>query len=385
MRRDLIRILKYFFLWRVALFIIAASALLLIPVFGARFPYTDRVLTITHLPPWIWGFGNFDGVHYLRIAQDGYKALASQAFFPLYPILIKILAWFVPKVPNLNVSFYVDPAYFYSAFTLSHAFFAAALYFFYRLLNLDFKDRVSRKAILLLLVFPTAFYFGAIYTESLFLFLAVTAIYLVRTKKYLPAALFVALASLTRVIGVLLIFVYVTELYRDQKWSKGALLGLLILPLGIVAYMAYLNATLGDPLYFLHTQPVFGADRAGSIILLPQVFYRYFKILTTINPTTWPFFNAVLELCFTVVPLAVVLFLYKKMRLSYWIFTLAVLLLPTLTGTLSSMPRYVLMAFLALPYITSLLNRKVYVVMLVIMAIFQAILLALFVRGYWVA
>jgi len=82
-------IIKLFITWRLSLFLIAFVSIFLITKFGARFPYVDRVLEITNLPSWIWGFGNFDGVHYLRIAQNGYTSDYSQAFFPLFPLLRK--------------------------------------------------------------------------------------------------------------------------------------------------------------------------------------------------------------------------------------------------------------------------------------------------------
>ena len=384
MKEDFVRILKLFAIWRVSLFAIAFLAIFIFPHFGATFPYYDRVLEITHLPNWIWGFGNFDGVHYLRIAQDGYQALASQAFFPVYPIIIRVFAFVLPQNPTLNTSLYVDPSYFYSALFVTHIFFLSALFVFYKLLRLDYKRSTSLKAIVLLLVFPTAFYFGAIYTESLFLLLAVSSIYLIRKGKYFPAAILITIASATRVVGVLLIIVYLIELLRSKRISVMRLLALFLLPVGLGVYMFYLNANFGDPLYFLHTQPVFGADRAGSLVLPPQVLYRYFRILTTVGIANPAFFTAVLELGFTIISVTTVILLYKKMRLSYWLFSLSMLLLPTLTGTLSSMPRYALMAFLVLPYIAEFPKRR-YIAILIFFSIIGAILSSLFLRGYWVA
>jgi len=129
--------------WRVALFIFAFLSIYLLPAFGARFPYADRVLEITHLPYWIWGWGNFDGVHYLRIAQDGYLAQYSQAFFPFYPLLVRIFSFIFPKIPNLDTNIFTDPSYFYSGLILSNIFFLASLFVFYKLLDIDFKKSVA--------------------------------------------------------------------------------------------------------------------------------------------------------------------------------------------------------------------------------------------------
>jgi len=90
---------------------------MIIPHFGNSFPYADRVLAITGLPEWIWGWGGFDGVHYLRIAQNGYQDLYYQAFFPLFLLLIRIFNFF-PRL-NLDPRLYVDPSFFYTGILLS--------------------------------------------------------------------------------------------------------------------------------------------------------------------------------------------------------------------------------------------------------------------------
>jgi hypothetical protein len=51
--------------------------------------------------------------------------------------------------------------------------------------------------------------------------------------------------------------------------------------------MYYLKANFGDPLLFFRVQPHFGAGRAGGrLILLYQVFWRYLKMLLTVEKLT---------------------------------------------------------------------------------------------------
>ncbi len=391
MKRDFLLVFKYFLIWRVVLFLLAAASLYLIPTFGARFPYWDRVLTITGLPNWIWGFGNFDGVHYLRIAQNGYTSEFTSAFFPLFPFLIKLFSVFFPRTPGLDLRIYTDPSYFYSGIFISNAFFIAALYMFYKLIKIDYAKSFAKKSLILLLVFPTSFYFGAVYTESLFLFFAVTSVYFIRKQKFLLASIFMSLATATRIIGVFLILIYLIEVIKTLKGNSlinktrlKIILGFLIAPIGLVVYSLFLNTNYGDPLYFLSVQPKFGADRSSSLVLLPQVLYRYVKIFLNVPFISLGAFNAFLELLFTLLPLMFLLFYIKKIRLSYWIFSLSSLILPTLTGTLSSMPRYVLMAFLVLPVFVQILDKhfKLFVLIFILLGV---VLLSLFIRGYWVA
>ncbi len=385
------RVLALFFIWRVWLFVVAFLASHVIVVFGSSFPYSDQVLKITNLPSWIWGFGNFDGVHYLRIAQNGYSAEYSQAFFPLYPLLVSIFANFLPKSSTLDTTIFVDPSFFYSAFILSNLFFILALYLFFKLVRLDFDQKKAWGSVLLLLSFPTTFYFGSIYSESLFLLLSLSSLYLIRRENFFYGGIFILLASATRIFGLLLLPVFIIELFLKLKSHKikvkseqffKAILGIVLAPIGIILYMFYLNINYQNPLYFLTAQPQFGAERtAGEIVLLPQVIFRYFKIFSTVSINSQLFFNAVLEFIFTIIPLIFLIFIFKKMRLSYFIFTLGCLILPTLTGTLSSMPRYALMSFAILPFITEKYQKAVVIIFIIL----QIILLSLFIRGYWVA
>lgn len=374
------KIICLFLTWRIILFLVSFLAIYLIPQFGGRFPYYDTELLSTGLPSWIISFGNFDGVHYLRLARMGYEASEfTQAFFPAYPLLIKIIS--------------LEKFYFITALVLSNLFFLTSLYLCYKLFKLDYSDKTSWKGIILLLVFPTSFYFGAIYSESMFLFFLLASIYLVRKKHFLGAGLYAALASATRIMGILLIPVVLIEFYlsirrkeinvKDRSLTN-AFIGILLIPVGILLYMLYLNLNFDNPLYFLTAQPFFGAERSQSLVLLPQVLFRYFKIFITVPFVSLASLNALLELIFTIIPLGLLIFAYKKIRFSYWIFILGCLILPTLTGTLSSMPRYALMSFLLFPFIAEKSGRFFRLVVLTAV-IFGLLMVILFNRGYWVA
>lgn len=390
-------IFKFFIIWRIVLFVVSALAILIISDFGARFPYYNTVLEPTKLPSWVWGFGNFDGVHYLRIAQDSYSAQYSQAFFPSYPLLIRMFTEaniLLPKDPNLDTRIFVDPTFFYSGLILSNLILLIALYFFYKLVTLDYKKEIGLKSIVLLLSFPTAFYLGSIYTESFFLLLVVSFLYSIRKQNFILAGILAALASATRIFGLLLLPVFIVELYlkvknrqislKSEQFTK-ALIGILLAPMGTLLYMLYLRFEFDNPLYFLTSQPLFGAERVSNgIILLPQVLFRYIKIFLTVPPISLPFFNAFLEFSFTLIALGLLFASFKKIRFSYAIFTFGSLLLPTLTGTLSSMPRYSLMLFLILPFLVTFSGRH-FKLVVVLFIILQMILVGLFTRGYWVA
>ncbi len=372
------KIFGVFLIWRIILFAIAFLAPFIITSFGGRYPYVETLIA-TGLPNWVWSFAGFDGVHYLGIAENVYAADYTQAFFPLYPILIKFVT--------------VAHSYLLTSLIVSNTLFVFALYLIYRLYREDYDDKLSWRGLLLLLAFPTSFYFGAVYSESLLILLIAGCLLSLRKNNFILAGVLAMLASATRIFGILLTPFMALELYLSVKDKKirvksrefvNGLIGVLLAPLGAVFYMVYLKINFNDPLYFLNSQPVFGANRSiDHIILLPQVIFRYIKILATVPISTLPFWNAVLELVFTLSPLIVLFWLYKKIRLSYFLLTLGFLLLSSLTGTLTSMPRYALLAFLLLPLLAK--NTRIFRVLMVVFAILQVILLTLFIRGYWVA
>jgi Gpi18-like mannosyltransferase len=356
----------------------------LITKFGGRFPYADRVLEITKLPSWVWGFGNFDGVHYLRIAQNGYTADYSQAFFPLFPSLINLVSKLFPKLVNLDLVLYTDPAFFYSGMLVSNIFLVATLFFYYKIISLDSSEKIAKHSLILLLVFPTSFFLGAIYSESLFLFLSMFSIYLLRKQKFLLASFVIAVATATRLAGLFLIVVYLIEVYKSKE--KINYLWVLLTPLGILIYMYFLHQNFGNAFYFFGSSGEFGTGRdVTRIVLFPQIIYRYIKMFLSINFFSLSFLNIALEFIFTLLPLAYLITLFKKMRTSYWLFSLFTLLIGTLNGTFTSMPRYIIPSMIFMfPYIA--MQQKINFNKIVIFSGLLMIVLAMmFVRGYWVA
>lgn len=376
---------------------VAALALSLIPTFGARFPYSQQVLEITGLPPWIWGLGNFDGVHYLRIAQNGYDAMYSQAFFPLYPLIVRLTGdLFLSNFKNINLdtNVFVDPVYFASGLFISHVALLLALFFYIKLIQLDLSEKIALRSATFLMAFPTAFYFGAIYTESLFFLWLVLTFYFLRKGNFILSGVFILLASNTKFIGLILIVPMLIEVILSFKNSKfnlksseftKAVVGFLIAPLGLLFYMLYLRLNFENPLYFLSSQPFFGASRTGGeIVLFPQVIFRYLKIFLSVPINSLAFLSSATEFLFTAGILAALLLGFKKIRFSYFMFTFLALIIPTLSGTLSSMPRYVLASVLIFPVLVSVLG-KYFKYVVILLAISQVVLLSMFIRGYWVA
>ena len=74
----------------------------------------------------------------------------------------------------------------------------------YRLAALDLPRRRAERAVLLTAIFPFAFFFGAVYTESTFLLFTLLAFYGFRTRHWALGGVAGAIATATRVTGIMM-------------------------------------------------------------------------------------------------------------------------------------------------------------------------------------
>lgn len=134
----------------------------------------------------------WDACWYLRIAEFGYEpGEPGTAFFPLYPTAIRVLGpWLFG---NLTLA----------ALVISGVAYVAAMAFLHALVTRDLDRATAERSMLYLSVFPTAFFLFAPFTESLFLALALAAIYGMRTGRYGLALGAALLVGLTRPQGFL--------------------------------------------------------------------------------------------------------------------------------------------------------------------------------------
>ncbi len=343
-------VLPVFLLWRVVLLLLGLLSFQLF-TFKASFPYIDQALIASHFPQWLWHWGNFDGVHYLSLAFFGYRE-GDQVFFPLFPLAIHLLGGLLGN-------------FFLAGFLISNlAAFLVAIVFF-QLVSRDFNRQTARWSVLFLFLFPTSFFFGAVYTESLFLLLLLSVYYFSGLK----SLLFSFLAGLTRLVGFF------------------------VLPagfLGVFSYILYLWKNFNNPFYFLSAQAAFQNERVFNLthIVTPlQVVWRYFKILTQVSYSHPDFWVAVLELSAFLFGFVLLGFLTvkKKIPTKYLLFSWPALLLPAFSGTFSSFPRYLLTIFPIFIGL-ALIKKPVYkIAILLVFFCLLSLLTMLWLRGYWIS
>ncbi|KKP67609.1 MAG: hypothetical protein UR68_C0008G0011 [Candidatus Roizmanbacteria bacterium GW2011_GWA2_35_19] len=414
------KIFLLFIIWRVVDFLIIYFAPRFIPYLGF-FPYREQLVTL-HKPIFLTPLANFDGINYIVIATQQYHQYI-QAFFPLYPTLIRLL---LPIFKDGLVA----------GLIVSNVSFLVGLYVFYKYLKLtmvNFSRLQSKLIILFILAFPTSFFFGAVYTEGLFFLLLISTLYFLKKESYFLVGFFAILASLTRFVGVFLVIPIIfhwlsksfrgishlaeTEKSSDKRERNPRFAGFLtrlivgfemtwkviiitLSPLfGLGLYCFYLWKTTGDPLFFLNVQPVFGANRSTQLILLPQVIWRYLKIFFTASWNFQYFISAIEFLFFSFVFIILVFDLLKHFkfisnfkfqiknfdRLGLSLFSFANIILPTLTGTLSSIPRYSLFSISVFIFLSEIKNNLLKTLIIIIFLILHIVLFGFFRQGYFIS
>ena len=335
------------------------------------------------LPSW----HRWDAVWYTDIARRGYdwhKGITSPAaFFPLFPLLVRSAVEVTHRSYDL------------CALAVSNLSFLAALIYLWRLTRDELDRESAGRAILYVAVFPTALFFFAGYTESLFLWLTVACFYHLRRGDWVVAGVFGALASATRVTGVLLALPLAYEYFAAHGfwWRRidWRVIGIVLVPVGILSFMLYLYAVTGDALAFTHSQV--GWQKVFTLRLWAGILESVRQIVE-VQPQA-SFFQAHNVLNFGLGLLFLVWSVYAARRLprAYGVYLLAFWLV-TLTspaiGTgypvpLVSMSRYVLSLFPIFMYLGLEGRRQAFNdAYLIASTALLAVLTVLFVNGGWV-
>jgi hypothetical protein len=322
----------------------------------------------------VWA--RWDSGWYLAIAQDGYLhgPLAGQnriAFYPAYPALLGGLHRLLPA------AWRGTGALLAIGVVLSNAFTVAAVALLYRHARELGEEAFARRAVAYLLAFPTAFFLACVYTEALFLFLAVAAFHLARRERWLAAGAAGALAALTRPTGVLLFpalgFMALEASRRDRRRLLRGPPWLLLVPAAFAGYALYCWRLTGDPLAVLRVQGAWG--KSSSSIWATFFHPRLNNVYVT------PIDGALAALA---AALGVAM-LWRLPSRGYGVFTLLCVASFSFSGMLSSAGRYVLVAFpvflvLARAGRSEAFDRAY----LVLGATLQALLMAGWARMYWV-
>ena len=244
--------LREFWRWARFPFAIGAGsrfALFLIGWWGmVRRPNHAQQLNDYPFRPYLDTWFSWDAGWYLNIMKNGYTLFEPEpgqrntVFFPLYPMTVKAT----------SAVLHIDLAW--ASVLVSAGAFVAASVVFYRWVMERWGIRTAQSSLLLMATAPYAFYFNACYTESLFLLVLVSAFYAAQRQRWLLAGLFLALASATRLVGIVGMFGVAMIALEQVEWKPLRLswkvVSIWLGVLGVGAFALYLGVTLGDPMLF---------------------------------------------------------------------------------------------------------------------------------------
>jgi hypothetical protein len=320
-----------------------------------------------------------DSYHYLYIAQHWYDSNPSDdqynfiVFFPLYPILIKLITFDYSYV-NL------------SALLISNVTSVIALFYLFKLTKLDFDDGVAQKAVLFLSIFPTAYFMSVPYTEGLFLALTIACLYYARLGKWPIAGTLGFLAALTRLGGLLMLPVLLVEYLHQKGWKPRKIMNfnLLWICLAFVGFLIYLGINYqitGNAFMFVQIERVHWYSTLDPI-------KGFSTAISWAQTASYP--NNLLlgfaPIAFAAFGLAMVIFgVFRSLRPSYLVCMLLSWMIAVAYSFWISPPRYVLAMFPMFILMGSLTRKKTVNAAIVV---FSALLLcyftALFSLGYTV-
>ena len=283
----------------------------------------------------VWG--KFDTLNYLHIAQFGYDRPLIVVFFPLYPLLIRLLT---PVFGNPLLTALVLSTF-------------AAFFLFWGLLllaRLDFSDRIAMRAVLFYALWPASFILFCGYAESLVLALIVWSIYFARTDRWWLSGLLGCMAPLAKAVGILVVPALFILALRERRWRT---LWAAFPLIGGAAYPLWLH--LSGRLQWWEAYAMYWGTRTSwpwtTVLHSLQTALRLLDVSNATNP--FQVMVAVgsallygLELAW--VAIVFVLALSKRLRLEYLLYSLAAIyIILTKDSSISQQQwtRYVLVLF----------------------------------------
>lgn len=280
----------------------------------------------------------WDGWWYLGIARDGYHAAPltdgyhDYAFLPLWPALVRLLAWPWPGLAG--------PI----AVVLANTLFVVGLVIFVRLGEKVVGPERAAFGAILLAIFPFSAVFSMAYAESLFLCLSTGAFLAAERDRRLLAGILVALAALTRLQGaVLALPIWLLLFLRDGRHLRRSQAWLLLGPLAAIAFLGAVSVLAGGAGAYGAAQAAWG--RAGVGGAAPDASLG--SLLSLVN---------VIQLATLLVAVFLLVYLRPdRIPLPYGLLTLLSLGLVFASGSLESIGRHVMTAF---PYAWLLAGRR---------------------------
>jgi hypothetical protein len=220
----------------------------------------NPLLTAGDGAPLLRSLTAWDGWWYLGIVRDGYHAVPvaggyhDYAFLPLFPMLVRVLSWPVSGWEGLI------------AVVTANVLFGVAIVLLVRLTELRFGRELAYRSAALMALFPFSAAFSMAYAESLFMVLALGAFLAVERQRILLAGVLLALATLTRLQGAVLVIPLAWLVWENAGRPRPRLAwaALLLGPLAALGAFAWVVWLTGDPGSYGQAQGDWGRVGLGN-------------------------------------------------------------------------------------------------------------------------
>lgn len=367
-------------LWLAGVWTIAFLSPRIVPWMGGTSPWTwDVARRVTPLTRWDSGW-------YVNLAEAGYwdpptrvGQETNHAFFPLYPGLMRL----VVRATGLETS--------RAGNLISACAFLAALALFAEWTRRRYGEERVLPAVLVLLLFPTSFFFAAVYTEALVLALALAAVLSFERGRPAAGAAAGVLAGLTRITGLVLAPYLALVSWRASREAglpagraaaRATLAGASPLA-GFGLFCLYFWRRFGDPLLFVKAQHNW-STQAKSIFDGPALIWHGVVEDVTRGRLLGGSPARTFEGLYLVLFLVLAAILLAEKRRPEAIYVALTVAIVFSSGTFESAGRYVLPAFPAFAALAGLSKRPgLFAALLTLSGIAGALYVWAFVHWYW--
>lgn len=343
-------------------------------------PHQDQGFSVLARDHLFWdAFARYDAGWYHGIASQGYVygegGRNNLAFFPAYPMLMRAGGWLLGGRQQ---------DYYFAGIVVSWLAFAGAMTVLFRLALLDLPRPAAVRAVMYAATFPFAYFFGMVYSESLFLLALLLAAYALRTERRLVAVIAGIVMTATRVTGVmavpgLMLTAWLTGRGHPRgRWVSVAAAG--ASACGFLGYCAYNDIVSGTPFAWYESITFWGYRPGGNPFggmsgLIRALVLRPYQFLATERMAPYDTLNALAAL----LALVLVPLIWRRFNAGYALIVLAGLLLPLSSGQFEGLGRYCSVQFPIALALASFSGETRHHLLLTASAVLYALGLAMFV------
>lgn len=325
-------------------------------------------------------FAAWDSGWYWDIATHGYyfrpDGQSSIAFFPLYPMLMRLAA--APFGGG-------DGATWIAGIIVAFLAYVGALVAVHRLaMRMSGSRDAARRTVLLIVVFPWSLFMTRVYTESVFLLVSVLAVSAAFERRWWHAGVWGALATLARPNGILIAVPLAIFAMSDRPGIRPLVMrafALAPIPLAFAGFCVFVYALSGDPLGWMAAQAHWGYSLGHPPwqqlqrvlgVFIDAGAYDYFFAS---KAAPFELLQALTALVFvTLVPV-----IFRRLGVAMGAYVLVSLLVPLSSNTLEGLGRYASVLFPAFMVVGSLATPRVQEALVVMSLVFRTLLLCFFV------